>query len=151
MFHQHILLIACEPLLNLMTNYLICVAWKQWEALRFTIEVTTCMVRCLIEHYCAIAGTILIFRFLTIWSYTCVGERSNFKIFLRTCKIMVMHSNEREECRPRTLKLKRYDNAVDVVVRLHGRPIPSTERTTPPRSAHVQLGDVPRTHNPVEL
>ena len=23
-----------------------------------------------------------------------VGERSNFKIFLRTCKIMVMHSNE---------------------------------------------------------
>ena len=35
-FHQHILLIACEPLLNLMTNYLICVARKQWEALRFT-------------------------------------------------------------------------------------------------------------------
>ena len=28
---------------------------------------------------------------------------------------------------------------------------PSTERTTPPRSAHVQLGDVPRTHDPVEL
>ena len=70
-FHQHILLIACEPLLNLMTNYLICVAGKQWEALRFTIEVSTCMVRCLIAHYCAIAGTILIFRFLTIWSCTC--------------------------------------------------------------------------------
>ena len=28
---------------------------------------------------------------------------------------------------------------------------PSTERTAPPRSAHVQLGDVPRTHDPVEL
>ena len=70
-FHQHILLIACEPLLNLMTNYLICVAGKQWEALRFTIEVSTCMVRCLIAHYCAITGTILIFRFLTIWSCTC--------------------------------------------------------------------------------
>ena len=70
-FHQHILLIACEPLLNLMTNYLICVVVKQWEALRFTIEVSTCMVRCLIAHYCAIAGTILIFRFLTIWSCTC--------------------------------------------------------------------------------
>ena len=70
-FHQHILLIACEPLLNLMTNYLICVAGKQWEALRFTIEVSTCMVRCLIAHYYAIAGTILIFRFLTIWSCTC--------------------------------------------------------------------------------
>ena len=44
-----------------------------------------------------------------------------------------------------------YDNAVDVVVRLHDRPILSTERTAPPRSAHVQLGDVPRTHDTVEL
>ena len=48
------------------------------------------------------------------------------KKFLRTRKIMVMHSNERGECCPRTLvdrKRKRYDNAVDVVVRLHDRPI----------------------------
>ena len=55
---------------------------------------------------------------------------------------------------PRTLvdqKQKRYDNVVDVVVRLHDRPILSTERTAPPCSAHVQLGDVPRTHDPVEL
>ena len=39
---------------------------------------------------------------------------------------MVMHSNERGECCPRTLvdrKRKRYDNAVDVVVRFHDRPI----------------------------
>ena len=39
---------------------------------------------------------------------------------------MVMHSNERGECRPRTLvdhKRKSYDNVVDVVVRLHDRPI----------------------------
>ena len=39
---------------------------------------------------------------------------------------MVMHSNERGECRPRTLvdhKRKHYDNAVGVVVRLHDRPI----------------------------
>ena len=51
-----------------------------------------------------------------------VGERSNFKNSLRTRKIMVMHSNERGECCPRTLvdrKRKCYDNAVDVVVRLH--------------------------------
>ena len=44
------------------------------------------------------------------------------KKILRTRKIMVMHSNERGECCPRTLvdrKRKRYDNAVDVVVRLH--------------------------------
>ena len=59
-----------------------------------------------------------------------------------------MHSNEREEYRPRTLvdrKRKRYDNAVDVVVRLHDPTDPSTERTAPPSSAHVQLDDVPRT------
>ena len=55
-----------------------------------------------------------------------IGERSNFKLFLRTRNIMVMHSNKRGECFPRTLvdrKRKRYDNAVDVVVRLHDRPI----------------------------
>ena len=70
------------------------------------------------------------------------------KKFLRTRKIMVMHSNERGECCPRTLvdrKRKRYDNAVDVVVRLHDPTDPSTERTTPPSSAHVQLDDDPRT------
>ena len=70
------------------------------------------------------------------------------KKFLRTRKIMVMHSNERGECRLHTLvdrKWKRYDNAVDVVVRLHNSTNPSTERTTPPSSAHVQPDDVPRT------
>ena len=39
---------------------------------------------------------------------------------------MVMHSNGRGECSPHTLvdhKRKRYDNTVDVVVRLHDRPI----------------------------
>ena len=39
---------------------------------------------------------------------------------------MVMHSNERGECCPRTLierKRKCYDNAVDVVVCLHDRSI----------------------------
>ena len=60
---------------------------------------------------------------------------------------MVMHSNERGECCLRTLvdrKRKRHDNAVDVVVRLHDPTDPSTERTTPPSSAHVQLDDDPR-------
>ena len=48
------------------------------------------------------------------------------KNFLRTRKIMMMHSDERGECCPRTLvdrKRKRYDNVVDVVVHLHDRPI----------------------------
>ena len=61
---------------------------------------------------------------------------------------MVMDSNERGECRLRTLvdrKRKHYDNAVDVVVRLHDPTDPSTERTAPPSSAHVQLDDDPRT------
>ena len=49
---------------------------------------------------------------------------------------------------PRTLvdrKRKRYDNAVDVVIRLHDPTDPSTERTAPPSSAHVQLDDDPQT------
>ena len=65
-----------------------------------------------------------------------------------------MHSNERGECCTRTLvdhKRKRYENAIDVVVRLHDPTDPSTEGTTPPRSAHVQLGDVPRTLDPAKV
>ena len=61
---------------------------------------------------------------------------------------MVMHSNERGECCLRTLidhKQKRYDNVVDVVIRLHDSIDPSTECTAPLSSAHVHLGDVPRT------
>ena len=46
---------------------------------------------------------------------------------------------------PRILKAKAFSNAVDVVERLRDPTDPSTERTAPPRSAHVQLGDVPRT------
>ena len=58
-----------------------------------------------------------------------------------------------EECCPCTLvdhKRKHYDNAVDVVMRLHDPTDPSTENTAPPRSAHVRLGDVPRTLDPAE-
>ena len=65
-----------------------------------------------------------------------------------------MHSNKRGECHPHTLidrKRKRYGNTVDVVVRLHDPIDISTESTAPPRSAHVQLVDIPRTHDLVEL
>ena len=65
-----------------------------------------------------------------------------------------MHSNERGECCLHTRKQKRtrkrYDNAVDVVIRLHNPTESSTESTAPPRSTHVQLGDVPRTLDPAE-
>ena len=61
---------------------------------------------------------------------------------------MVMHNHERGEYCLRTLvdhKWKHYENAVDVAVCLHDPTDPSTERTAPPSSAHVQLDDVPRT------
>ena len=48
-------------------------------------------------------------------------------------------------------KAEAFSNVVDVVERLRYPTDPSTECTAPSRSAHVQLGDVPRTHNPVEL
>ena len=51
---------------------------------------------------------------------------------------------------PRRPKAEAFSNAVDVVERLRDPIDPSTERTAPPRSAHVQLGDVPRTLDPVE-
>ena len=70
------------------------------------------------------------------------------KKFLRTHKIMVMHSKERGECDLRTLvdrQWKRYDNAVDVVIRLHG-PIDQAPKLWHLRVlAHVQLDDNPRT------
>ena len=39
---------------------------------------------------------------------------------------------------------------VGLVERLDDPTDPSTERTTPPRSAHVQLDDVPRTLDPAK-
>ena len=51
---------------------------------------------------------------------------------------------------PRRPKAETFSNAVDVVERLRDPTDPSTERTTPPRSAHVQLDDVPRTLDAVE-
>ena len=48
-------------------------------------------------------------------------------------------------------KRKRLVNAVDVVEHLHDSTDPSTERTTPPCSAHIQLDDAPRTLDPVEV
>ena len=62
---------------------------------------------------------------------------------------MVMHSNERGECCPRTLvdrQQKRYHNAVDVVVRLHGPTDQAPKLRHLRVLAHVfQLDDDPRT------
>ena len=51
---------------------------------------------------------------------------------------------------PRRPKAEAFSNAVDVVERLRDQTDPSTEHTAHPRSAHVQLGDVPRTLDPAE-
>ena len=54
---------------------------------------------------------------------------------------------------PRTLvdrKRKHLVNTVDVVERLHDPIDTTSERTTPPCSAHVQPDDVPRALDPVE-
>ena len=51
---------------------------------------------------------------------------------------------------PRRPKAEAYINAVDVAERLHDLTDPSTERTAPPCTAHVQLDDVPHTLDPVE-
>ena len=70
------------------------------------------------------------------------------KKFLRTRKIMVMHSNERGECDLHTLvdrQRKRYDNAVDVVVHLHGPTDQAPKLRHLRVLAHVQLDDDPRT------
>ena len=59
-------------------------------------------------------------------------------------------SGESVSTYPRRPKAEALSNAVDVVERLRDPTDTSTERTSPPRSAHVQLGDVPRTLDPVE-
>ena len=50
---------------------------------------------------------------------------------------------------PRRPKAEAFSDAVDVDEHLRDPTNPSTERTAPPRSAHVQLDDVPRSLDPV--
>ena len=51
---------------------------------------------------------------------------------------------------PRRPKAEAFSNAVDVVEHLNDPIDPSTERTAPPCSAHVQHDDVPRALDLVE-
>ena len=59
-------------------------------------------------------------------------------------------SGESVSMHPRRPKGEELSNTVDVVERLRDPIDPSTERTTPPCSAHVQHDDVPRALDPVE-
>ena len=51
---------------------------------------------------------------------------------------------------PHRPKAEALSNAVDVVERLRDPTDPSTKRMAPPRSAHVQLDNVPQALDPVE-
>ena len=51
---------------------------------------------------------------------------------------------------PRRLKAEALVNVVDVVERLRDPTDPSTERTAPSCSAHIQHDDVPRALDPLE-
>ena len=83
-----------------------------------------------------------------------VGERSNSN-FLRTLtqdlsRRCIATRGESVSTYPRRPKAEAFSNTVDVVERLRDPTYPSTERTAPPRSAHVHLGDAPRTLDSVE-
>ena len=59
-------------------------------------------------------------------------------------------SGESVSTYPRRPKAEAFSNAVDVVECLRDPTDPRTKCTAPPRYAHVQLGDVPQTLEPVE-
>ena len=65
-------------------------------------------------------------------------------------RICIATRGESVSTYPRRPKAKTFSNAVDVVERLRDPTNPSTERTPPPCSAHVQHDDVPRALDPVE-
>ena len=65
-------------------------------------------------------------------------------------RICIATRGESVSTYPRRPKAEAFSNAVDVVERLHDPTDPSTERTSPPCSAHVQHDDVPRALDPVE-
>ena len=77
----------------------------------------------------------------------------NFKIptitqdLSRRC---IATSGESVSTYPRRPKAEAFSNAVDIVERLHDPTDPTTERTAPPCSAHVQHDDVPQALDPVE-
>ena len=84
-----------------------------------------------------------------------IGERSISKkmptITQDLSRRSIATSGESVSTYPRRPKAEAFSNAVDVVERLRDPTDPSTERTAPPRSAHVQLDEVPRTLDLVEV
>ena len=76
-----------------------------------------------------------------------IGEHSISKnlhtIMQDLSRRCIATSRESVSTYPHRPKAEAFSNAVDVVERLRDSTDPSTESMAPPRSAHVQLGDVP--------
>ena len=76
-----------------------------------------------------------------------VGKRSiskkNPTITQDLTRRSIATSGESVSAYPHRPKAEAFSNVVDVVERLRDSTDPSTESMAPPRSAHVQLGDVP--------
>ena len=71
-------------------------------------------------------------------------------VFSKVFSASMEMSGDSESMYPHRPKAEAFSNVVDVVKRLRDPTDPSTERMAPLRSARVQLGDVPRTLDPVE-
>ena len=76
--------------------------------------------------------------------------QKNYTIMQDLSRRSIATSEESVSTYPRRPKAEAFSNSVDVVERLRNPTDPSTERMTHPRSAHIQLGDVPQTLDPVE-
>ena len=74
-----------------------------------------------------------------------VFQQKNPMITQDLSRRSIATSGESVPTYPRRPKAEVFSNAVDVVERLCDLIDPSTERMTPPHSAHVQLDDIPRT------
>ena len=83
-----------------------------------------------------------------------VGERNISKILPTITqdlsRIGIATGGGSVSTNPRRPKAEAFSNAVDVVECLRDPTDPSTERMEPPRSAHIQLDDVPRALDLVE-
>ena len=81
---------------------------------------------------------------------TVVFQKKNPSTMQDLSRRNIATSGESVSTYPHRPKAEAFINTVDVVVWLRDPTDLSTERTAPPRPAHVQLGDVPCTLDPIE-
>ena len=84
-----------------------------------------------------------------LWNIAC-NFKKNPTITQDLSSICISTEGESVSTYPRRPKAQAFSNTVDVVEHLRESTDPSTERTAPPCSAHIQCDDVPRAIDPVE-